>query len=137
IVCRQEADQGDEQQARIELAAAEALCEGVALAVESPLANRRVHAIADFAPGFQRSRKLESLGIAHRAIERHPGHDLGEGKVATTASHFPDSFVRLLPDLLKMLDQLLLQRPPRPDGSKAERSSLAEGVNQLAADAEL
>src|SRR5262249_16037579 len=99
------------------------------LAVESPFANRRVHAIADFAPGFQRSRKLESLGIAHGAIERHPGHDLGEGEVAATASHFPDSFVRLLPHLLKMLDQLLLQRPPCPAGSKAEDGSLAQGVN--------
>src|SRR5262249_36031283 len=97
----------------------------------------RVHAIADFAPRFQRSRKLESLCIAHRAIERHPSHDLGKGKVATTASHFPDAFVRLLPDLLKMLDQLLLQRPPRPGGSKAERSPLARGVNQLAVDVEL
>src|SRR5262249_22819005 len=81
--------------------------------------------------------KLESLGIAHRAIECHPSHDLGEGKVAATAPHFPDSFIRLLPDLLEMLDQLLLQRPPRPDGSKAKRSSLIQGVNQLAGDVEL
>ena len=57
--------------------------------------------------------------------------------MAATASHFPDPFVRLLPDLLKMLDQLLLQRPPRPDGSKAECSSLVDGVNQLAVDVEL
>jgi hypothetical protein len=28
--------------------------------------------------------------------------------MAATASHFPDSFIRLLPNLLEMLDQLLL-----------------------------
>src|SRR6202034_833345 len=43
IVCRQEADEGYQQQTCVKLAAAEALREGVALAVESELTNRRVH----------------------------------------------------------------------------------------------
>src|SRR5262249_18952340 len=68
---------------------------------------------------------------------RHPGHHFGEGKVAATASHFPDSFVRLLPNLLKMLDQFLLQRPGRADGSEAKHPSLMQGIDQLAVDVEL
>src|SRR5262249_56740630 len=102
IVCRQEADKWDEQQAGIELAAVEALCKGFPLAVESTLANHRVHAVANFPPRFQRSRKLETLGIPHPAIECHPGHHLAAGKVAATASPFPDSFVRLRPHFLHM-----------------------------------
>ena len=62
---------------------------------------------------------------------------VGEGKVAATASYFPDSFVRLLPNLLKMLDQFLLQRPRRADGSEIERAPLMQGINQLAIDVEL
>jgi hypothetical protein len=102
----------------IELAAAEALREGVAAAVESQLADRGVHAVADFPPGFQRYLEIEPLSITHRAIERYPSHDLGKRKVAPTASHFPDTFVRLLPDLFQVFDQLLLQRPPDPTGAR-------------------
>jgi hypothetical protein len=69
------------------------------------------HVVADFAPGFERCLKLEPLGIAHGAIQSDPRHDFGKGKVAPTASHFPDTVVWLLPDLLQMLDQLPLQRP--------------------------
>src|SRR5262249_62211716 len=74
---------------------------------------------------------------AHLAIKPPPGHPFGEDKGAPTASHFPDSFVRLLPNLLKMLDQFLLQRPRRANGSDAERASLMQRVNQLAVDVEL
>src|SRR5262249_58510352 len=84
-----------------------------------------------------RSQNFDRFGCGHRRTGAPPGIALGGVKVGPTASHFPDAFVRLFPDLLKMLDQLLLQRPPRPDGSKAERSSLAQGVNQLAVDVEL
>src|SRR6266852_7781097 len=55
IVRRQEAHERHQQQARIELAPAEALGEGVAALVESLLANRRVHAIANLSPTLQRS----------------------------------------------------------------------------------
>src|ERR1700738_4869840 len=137
VVCRQKADERDKQQTRVELGAAEALCEGVAAAVEAQLANRRVHTVAEFPPGTQRRLEVEPFGIAHRAIQSHPRHDLGKRKVATTTSHFPDTLVRLLPDLLKMLDQLLLQCPARPDRSKTERSPLVDGVDELAVHVEL
>src|SRR5262249_17223125 len=50
ILGRQKANERDQQQTRIELAAAEALRESVALAVEPQLADRRVHAVAEFSP---------------------------------------------------------------------------------------
>src|SRR5262245_64816516 len=48
IFRRQEADDGHQQQTRIELAASEALREGVAAAVESKLANYLVFVVAKF-----------------------------------------------------------------------------------------
>src|SRR5262249_26609319 len=111
IICRQEANEGDEQQARVELAAAEALREGVALTVKSKPTNHRMHAVADFPPQFQRRLKIEPLGIAHRAIHGDPRHDLGKRELPATTSDFPDTLVWLLPDLLQMLDQLPLQCP--------------------------
>src|SRR5215471_3787110 len=102
IVCRQKADEGDQQEARVELAVAKALRKGVALAVISKFTKRRMHAVADLPPGFQRGQEVEPLGIAHRAIHGYPRHDLGKSKLAATTSDFPDALVWLLPDLLQM-----------------------------------
>src|SRR5262249_16261157 len=108
IVRRQEANEGDQQEARVKFAAAEALRKGVALAGESEPTDRRVHAVANLPPGIQRCVEAEPLGIAYRAIQSDPRHDLGESKVAAAASYFPDTLVWLLPDLLETLDQLPL-----------------------------
>src|SRR5262249_17980849 len=137
ILGRQKADERDQQQTRIELAVAKALRESVALAVKPQPADRRVHAVAEFSPGFQRRLEIEPLRIAHRPIQTPPRLDLGKGEMAATASHFPDSFIRLFPDLVQMFDQLLLQRPSRPDGSKTKRSPLVDGVDKLAVHIEL
>src|SRR5215510_5304872 len=77
IFRRQEADERHQQQTRIELAASEALREGVAAAVESKLTNRRVHVVANSSPPFQRRHQFETLRIPHRAIQSNPCHDLG------------------------------------------------------------
>src|SRR5262245_17988653 len=137
IVWRQEADERHQQQTRIELAASEALREGVAVAVESKLANRRVHVVANLSPTFQRCMQFETLSITHRAIQSNPCHDLGQGKMATTASHFPNSIVRLLPDSFHMVDQRPLLRPGRLDGSKSIPSCLVDGVHEFAVYVEL
>src|SRR5262249_32813108 len=137
IFRRQEADDGHQQQTRIELAASEALRKGVAVAVESKLANRRVDVVANLSPTFQRCIQFETLGITYRAIQSNPCHDLGKGKVATTASHFPNSIVRLLPDLFQMLDQRPLLWPGRLDGSKSILSCMIDGVHEFAVHVEL
>ena len=137
IIRRQEPDDGHQQQTRIELAAAEALHEGVAASVESKLANRRVHVVADASPTIHRCVQFEALRITHGAIQSHPCHDLGKGKVAATASHFPNSIVRLLPDLFQMFDQGLLLRPGRLDGSESVLSCLVDRVHKFAVHIEL
>src|SRR5262249_42408216 len=137
IFRRQEADDGHQQQTRIELAASEALREGVAAAVESKLANHRVHVVANLSPAFQRSMQFETLSITYGAIQSNPCHDLGQGKMATTASHFPNSIVRLLPDSFHMLDQRPLLRPGRLDGSKSVPSCMVDGVHEFAVYVEL
>ena len=104
---------GINSRTRVELAAAKALREGVAAGVESLLANRRMHVVADSSPTLQWCLQFEPLRIAHCAIQRHPRHDFGKSKVAATASYFPNSLVRLFPDLLQVFDELLLLRPTR------------------------
>src|SRR5262249_53978497 len=90
-----------------------------------------------WSPTFQRRLQFETLRITHRAIQSNPCHDLRQGKVAATASHLPNSIVRLLPDLFQMLDQGLLQRPGRLDGSKSVLSRLEDGVHEFAVHVEL
>src|SRR5215470_16851268 len=69
IIRRQEPHDRHQQQARVELTAAEALREGVAAAVESLLANGRVHVVAQLPPTLERRWQVVSFRIAHRAIE--------------------------------------------------------------------
>ena len=57
--------------------------------------------------------------------------------MAATASHFPNSIVRLIPDLFQMLDQRLLLRPGRLNGSKSTFACLLDGVHELAVHIEL
>jgi hypothetical protein len=136
IVRRQEANYG-QQQTRIELVAAKALREGIAVRIKSELANRRVNVVADLSSTLQWNLQFESLSVTHRAIKRHPGHNFGRGKMATTASHLPNSIIRLLPDLFQMLDNRLLLSPGRLDGRKSVLSGMVYCVNELAVDIEL
>jgi len=119
IVGRQETHDRHQQQARIKLAPAEALREGVAAGVESLLADGRVHAVPNLSPALQRSLQVETLRITHRAIKGDPRHDLRMGEMAAPTPYFPDSIVRLLPNPLQILDQLLLLRPGLGDRSEA------------------
>ena len=81
-------------------------CMKVLRACRSPACRSRVHVVANLSPTVQRCLQFESLCIAHHAIESDPGHDLGMGEMAAATPHFPDSIVRLLPDLFQMLDQV-------------------------------
>src|SRR3984893_5212692 len=137
IIRREEAYDRQQQQAGIELAAAEALCESVLTGIEPAFADRGVHEVAKFAPPLQRCLKFEPLSVAHRAIQGHPRHDFGKRELATSASHFPDALVRHLPDILQMLNQRLLLCPGRGDRSEKVISHLIGGTDQLPEDVEL
>src|SRR4029077_5120977 len=134
---RQEANYGHQQQTRIELAAAKALREGIAVRIKSTLANRRVNVVADLSPTLQWNLQFESLSVTHGAINSHPVHNFGKGKMAPTASHLPNSIIRLLPDLFQMLDKRLLLSPGRLDGSKSVLSGMVYCVNEFAVHIEL
>src|SRR5262249_61297828 len=58
-------------------------------------------------------------------------------KVTAAASDFPNPIVRLIPDLLQMLDQRQLLRPRLLDSSKTTLSCLVNGVHELAVHVEL
>jgi len=99
---RQEADDRQQQQARVESLAAVALDEAAELGVEAVPANLRVNFVSHRAPALDRAFLAELLHRLHRAIERHPGHHLRISEVAARPAHLPDPFVGLPPDLLEM-----------------------------------
>ncbi len=111
--------------------------EGVAAGVESLLADGRVHAVPNLSPTLQRSLQVETLRITHCAIKGDPRHDLRMGEMAAPTPYFPDSIVRLLPNPLQVLDQLLLLRPGRADRSEHVHARLVDGVDELPVDIEL
>src|SRR5262249_48979450 len=88
-----------------------ALHEGAERRIEAGAADVVVNGAPQFAPALDRSFHLEPLDGFHRAIERHPGHDLGIGETLAAAAHFPDAVVRFLPDAFQMIEQRALQLP--------------------------
>src|ERR1700722_13904613 len=102
IVWRQKADDGDEQEARVQRRIAERLDERVFLRIIPARAHLLMNRVADSAPTLERSLEPEFLDGSNRAVERDPSHDLRVREVAPPAAHFPDTFVRLPPDILEV-----------------------------------
>src|SRR5215207_3425253 len=99
------------------------------------------HIVVDFvtetAPVLDRAVELESFRVLNRTIERHPGHYLGIGEMLPRPAHLPDTFIRLAPDSLEILQQRLLQRPACRIRRDPATPALVQGVHDLAVDVEL
>ena len=121
VLGRQEPDQRQQQQARVQLLAAVGLDEGAELGVEALRADLAVDPLAQRAPAVDRALEPELLDRADRAVEGDPGHDLGVGEVASAAAHLPDALVRLVPDLLEVLDQRRCSPQPASLGASPMR----------------
>src|SRR4051812_15228173 len=111
IVQRQKSQLGHLQQARVEKLRAVRLHEAVALRVVTTLADLRMNLRAQLAPVLERTLEAVRLGILDAAIECDPRHDLRMREVLRRAANLPDAAIRLVPDLLQVLEQLTLQRP--------------------------
>ena len=65
--------------------------------------------VAIFAPAVNIAVAVVQLVVLDGAIKRDPCHDFGVGELFASAAGLPDTFVRLLPDLAKVIDQTGLE----------------------------
>jgi hypothetical protein len=104
VIGRKKTDERNQKQARIQALRAEGLHEAIDLPVEPALTNFRVNLIGDPSPFSPRLMKRLGLYGARRAVERDPRHHLGMHEVLSLATHFPNAFVRLPPDLSEVIE---------------------------------
>src|SRR5262245_10089912 len=92
---RQEPDQWDVEQARVEGLRAVGLHERVQFGVETELAHLAVNGGPSLAPVVDRALTPEDLDRLHGPVEGEPGHDLGMDELLSRAADLPDPLVRL------------------------------------------
>src|SRR5262245_58394200 len=80
---------------------------------------------------------MELQGRFDCAIKCYPCHDLGIGELARFTPDFPDAFVRLAPDILKIPEEHFLELPSSATRSKMRPPRCIEGIHELAIDIEL
>src|SRR5690606_20838405 len=100
IVAGQEADSGNQKQARIDLLRAVGPDEAVELLVEALLADFFMDGLPDLSPALEGTVELEALRALDGAVERDPGHDFRIDEVLRAAAHLPDAFIGALPGIL-------------------------------------
>ena len=104
IVGREETDEWDHQQTRIQSLRAVELGEGVELDIEALLADLPVDLGAGRAPPVGRAVPAEALDGLNAAVERDPSHHLRVCEVPARAAYFPDAFVGLLPGVFEIAE---------------------------------
>ncbi len=130
-------DQRDHQQARIERFRPVVLREGVALRIESLLADLVVDLLAHPAPLIERALHAELLDRPHRPIHGYPGHHPRVRELLAGPAHLPDSLVRVLPVVDNELDEVARQRPGLLVGADRELTREVQRIQYLAVDVEL
>src|SRR6202020_2677213 len=80
-----------------------ALHKAAQLLVPGFATNFLVNPSANFLPSFDRGIGVQEPSHLDGAVERYPGHHFGIRKMLTSATGFPNAFVRFLPDFFQML----------------------------------
>src|SRR5439155_26851938 len=93
VVGRQEADERDDEQARIEALGAVEADEGVELGVEALAEHLLVDLRPDAAPAVDGPGAAEALDRLHAAVEGDPRHHLRVREMAPRAADLPDALV--------------------------------------------
>ena len=123
VVDGEEADEGHQQQARVEPRRAVELGERAELLVESLPADLVVDLVAELAPALDRPVAPVLLDAPHGAVERDPRHHLRVREVTARAAHLPDPLVGLAPAVLEPLEQLPRAAPMRPRDALEPRAA--------------
>src|SRR5712692_3726062 len=122
VVGAQEIELVKEEQARVQVLAAESGGEGPALLVPGPLADRRMHRVGARAPRARAVREPDARGDLREAVAPRPAHDAREGMHALRPEQLPQAGVGLveerggaLAELLELAEERLVaaQREPR------------------------
>ncbi len=133
----EEADERDQEQARIEPVRAVELDERAAFCVVPVPQHLGPNLLTRGAPAVERTFAPELLDGLHRPVEGDPRHDLRMSEVPTRPAHLPDPFVRLVPAGLEPLEQLASERPRVVGRVEPTATCLVEGVDDLSVDVEL
>ncbi len=89
------------------------------------------------APALDRSFTAKLFHRFHRAIERHPGHQLRVREMPARPAHFPDAFIRLAPRRFEEFHDGALQLPRIRVFFDPGAARLVHRVDQLAINIEL
>src|SRR4051794_10073755 len=111
VVDRQEADQWDHQETRVEVLRTVCLREGADTLVEPAFADVTMDRLAQDAPFLDRSLAAEAFDRLDRAIDGDPRHHLRMCELLAGATDFPDPLVRILPVALEEAEERLLDAP--------------------------
>src|SRR5262252_10462070 len=104
------------------------------------LANLSVDFVPDRSPSFERRlRPEEQAGFGHLypAVERNPRHYFRVHEMFGAAAHLPDSFIGLVPVLLKIAEKTVNQAARMLIEVEARLPAEHERVYDLAVDVEL
>ena len=138
VVCDgQEPDQGDQQEAGVQLIRPVVLRERTHIAVVALGRYLFVDLLPQGPPGLHWPFVTEFIDHAHGPVHRHPGHDLGVGELPPRTAHLPDTFVGLAPRRLDELHQLQLETPGRLVAAHTQTGGLIERGHDLAVHVEL
>src|SRR5690348_8937952 len=132
IVRRQESDQWNHEQARIEQLRAVRLDERAHFAVEPLLTDLVVNSLPQRVPALRLAVPPKLLGALDRPVDGHPRHHFRVCEMLGTATHLPHSLVRLLPDRRQVLDERLLKSPRIQAALQPTAAPLMQRVHHLA-----
>src|SRR5207249_5749903 len=122
VVGAQEIELVKEEQARVQVLAAESGCEGPALPVPGPIADRRMHRVGARAPRARAVREPDARGDLREAVAPRPAHNTGKSVDALRPAQLPQTGVGLVEErggpfaeLLELAEERLVaaQREPR------------------------
>src|SRR6266581_7628514 len=132
IVGAQEIELVQEEQARVQVLAAEGGGEALALRVPGPRADCRMHRVGPLAPGARAVSEPDARGDLGEAVASRPAHHAREGMDALCAAQLPRAGVGLveqgggaLAELLELAEQRRTRAQPRGSPRRRRRAGPA------------
>src|ERR687888_386282 len=133
----EEADERNQEQARVEAFRTVRLRERRERRVVSAAADLGVDLVPKLAPPLDGPLEPVFLDGSHGSVECDPAHDLRMRELPTWPADLPQPLIRLAPRRLEVLEQLALQRPCRRLDWQSVCAALEQRVEHLAVDVEL
>src|SRR5262245_36884408 len=134
---RKKANEWDEQRPRVGKLGAVGLDERIQPRIKRLRAHLGVDFVAQPSPLIDRAFEVELLGAFHRAIDGDPRHDFRVCEMLRAAASFPNSLVRLPPNLLQLVRERDLEAPRGPTRWNSADVRLVKRVHHLAEDVQL